>query len=199
MIARIIERLSALHPELEMHEVEKGDLFGSERWGAVLSPAEDGQSLYRYLLWRLYDETKPLLAVLMLNPSKATHEMGDRTVDGLLRRAKRRGYGGILIMNCFAFRATEPADMKRAKDPIGPANDDVIGIVLEESLDLLCAWGVNAVHMDREKEVKCAILSGNAKPHVLRLCANGAPEHPLYIPASKELERWSFNCPDSGG
>ena len=170
-----------------------------QEWGAVLSQADaDGNSQFRYLLWRITDTELPLLMVMMLNPSRATHEQGDRTVDGLMRRAARLGYGGVLVMNCFAYRATDPAEMKKAEDPVGPANDDIVAAILAEDADLLCAWGVNATHRDREREVKCSISSGRARPHVLRLCASGAPEHPLYIPSALGLTPWSGKAPDTG-
>ena len=177
-------------PGLRMYIDDRGDMFSSEQWGAILSPEMDGFSTYRYLLWRVFDTTLPLLFVLMLNPSKATHDTGDRTVDGLVRRVRRMGYGGIVVVNCFAYRATDPADMKRAEDPVGPANDNIIEIVLSQDVDLLCAWGANATHRNREKEVTCAISSGRARPHMLRLCASGAPEHPLYIQLATGLSRW---------
>lgn len=184
------------HPQLLVLQDERGDMFDTEQWGAILSPAQDdGSSIYRYLLWRIFDPTLPRLVVLMLNPSRATHLEGDRTVDGLIRRARRMGYGSIFVINCFAYRATDPDDMRLADDPVGPANDNIIGIVLDQDVDLLCAWGVNATHRGREKEVKCAISSGRARPHVLRLCASGAPEHPLYIPSAIGLSPWRPTCP----
>lgn len=191
-----LHAITAAHPDLAVHITDRGDMFSAQEWGAVLSPEVDGFAPYRYLLWRVFDPSLPLLVVLMLNPSKATHEQGDRTIDGLIRRAARMGYGGIVVANCFAYRATDPADMKKVEDPVGPVNDNVIGILLSQDVDLLCAWGVHATHRDREKEVRCAISSGRARPHVLRLCVSGAPEHPLYIPAATGLSRWEPASPD---
>jgi len=178
-------------PHLVLLEDERGDMFSSELWGAVFGPqGDDGFSPYRYLLWRVFDPSLPLLIVLMLNPSRATHLDGDRTVDGLIRRARSMGYGGILVVNCFAWRATDPADMKRALDPVGPDNDLTLATVLSQNADLLCAWGVNASHAGREKRVRWLISEGRARPHWLRLCAGGAPEHPLYLPSALTLTPW---------
>lgn len=194
----IAMRIIEAHPELLLRTTDRSDMFSTELWGAILSPEREGFSEYRYLLWRVFDTSLPLLYVMMLNPSKATHEQGDRTADGLVRRARRLGFGGIVIINCFAFRATDPSDMRRADDPVGPANDDIIDMVLSEDVDLLCAWGVNATHREREKEVKCAIRSKGCRPHVLRLCASGAPEHPLYIPLATGLSPWEPSFPATG-
>lgn len=179
-------------PHLVVMNDERGDLFSPEYWGAIFSPPIDGYSTHRYMLWRIFDPNLPLLAVLMLNPSKATHLEGDRTISILMRRCKEMGYGGILVINCFAWRATKPADMKLVGEAaIGPDNDLVISTVLAEPVDLLCAWGVNASHLGREKEVRWLISKGRAKPHWLRLCAGGEPEHPLYLPSELGLSLWS--------
>lgn len=194
----LVARLAALSPDLLCLTAARGDMIDPEEWGAMLSPPdENGRSWYRYALWRLFDPRRPVLVAIMLNPSVATHEDGDRTADGLVRRARRLGYGAILIINCFAYRATEPADMKRAADPIGPFNDDVIRTVLDRDVDMLCAWGTNASHMGREDKVKCLISSGRARPHYLRLCAGGAPEHPLYVPGAMGLSPWPIMRGDS--
>jgi hypothetical protein len=169
---------------------EIGDFFHSESWGALFSPETDGHSDHRYVLWRIDNPNENPLVALMLNPSKATHLRGDRTVDGLFRRARRMGYGGLVVLNCFAFRATDPRDMKNADDPVGPDNDRIISKILEEPVDLLCAWGTHAKYLEREEKVKCLISSGNAKPHFLRLCNGGEPEHPLYIPQEIGLSPW---------
>ena len=92
IIAAVIEAA----PELVVHQSQKEDFFNPQKWGAILSPEnEEGIALYRYLLWRIWDDDKPLLLVIMLNPSTADHLAGDRTADGLMRRARRLGYGGI--------------------------------------------------------------------------------------------------------
>lgn len=191
MTPRFIAEFASDRPELVMLVDQRGDMFSSEEWGAVLSePGEDGISIYRYLLWRIFDPSLPVLLVVMLNPSVATHLQGDRTIDGLMRRARRFGYGGVVVANCFAFRATEPQVMRKAKDPVGPHNDAVLDLIFAQPLDVLCAWGVNATHLDRERNVTCTMENGTARPHVLRLCAGGAPEHPLYVPAAIAPSPW---------
>jgi len=191
-VPEIVLDAVAGRPDLQVSHETHGDMIDPEQWGSVLSPPdENGISTYRYLLWRVFDERLPVLIVMMLNPSKATHSEGDRTVDGLVRRARRMGYGTVVVMNCFAYRATEPSEMRKAVDPIGPENDEILRRILSQEGDLLCAWGVNATHMEREKDVKWAISTGKATPHYLRLCAGGAPEHPLYVPLAIGLTRWS--------
>lgn len=176
---------------LVLLEQMTGDLLEPQSWGAVFSaPTCTGESQYRYMLWRIFDTRLPMLVVIMLNPSTATHMDGDRTVDGLVRRARRLGYGGILVVNCFAWRARDPQAMRKAANPVGPENDRAIAIALDQEVDVLCAWGTNATHLGREKKIRCLISGGRARPHWLRRCAGGAPEHPLYLPSGLALTPW---------
>lgn len=173
---------------------DETDLFSETVSGAIFS-AEANFAKYRYMLWRIFNSDFPLLYVFMLNPSEATHDKNDRTISGLIKRAYKMGYGGICVINCFAYRSKSPSEMKQDKDPVGPHNDKIISIVLSHEIDLLCAWGTNAHHNNRNKEVQCAISTGKATPFVLRLCGDGTPEHPLYIPQEIGLSKWGLNYP----
>ena len=89
---------------------------------AVYSPCER----YRYSLQRVWDETSGLLTFIMLNPSKADEVSNDPTVERCERRARALGYGGFCVVNIFAWRETDPQKLRKARAPIGPANDESI-------------------------------------------------------------------------
>ena len=76
---------------------------------AILS--DDGR--YRYLLERQWDE-RPRMAWCMLNPSTADANIDDQTIKRCIGFAKREGFGGIIVVNLMAFRATSPAMCLRA-------------------------------------------------------------------------------------
>lgn len=76
---------------------------------AVIS--KDG--LYRYTLRRVWDESKPLLNFVLLNPSKADAETDDATVRRCIGFAKLWGFGGIVITNLYAYRSTDPKKLWR--------------------------------------------------------------------------------------
>ena len=84
-------------------------LFGTANTGAIFSDCRK----YRYRLWRKWDDG-PALAMLLLNPSKAAEIENDPTIVRQSRRAKRLGFGRLVVINAYAFIATDPADMKKA-------------------------------------------------------------------------------------
>ena len=71
---------------------------------AVLS--EDRK--YRYLLSRNWDDTKPTVLFIGLNPSTADEKEDDPTINKCISYAKSWGYGKVLMANLFAFRSTNP-------------------------------------------------------------------------------------------
>src|SRR3954469_17706712 len=82
--------------------------------------------LYRYALWRVWDADRGLCNFLMLNPSTADETVNDPTVARCARRARSWGYGGLVVTNLFAFRATDPSGLRAAPDPVGPEDDAAI-------------------------------------------------------------------------
>lgn len=139
---------------------------------------------YRYILgirWDFSDAGRAL-TFLMLNPSKATELKNDNTVSGCEKRARAWGYAGCNILNIFAYRATDPKEMKKQDDPIGPENDRLI---LEHCLgqhgDVVCAWGNHGKHRGRSESVLAMLRSHGAKLHYLRLNETGEPIHPLFV------------------
>jgi hypothetical protein len=153
--------------------------------GATFSPCRR----WRYLLWRRWDAAKPVANFLMLNPSTADEVKLDPTCSRARDFAERWGYGALIVTNVFAWRATDPADMKATKDPVGPGNDAAIVKAARESALVVCAWGNHGAFLDRSAQVK-SLLKKN-RLHVLRLNANGEPAHPLYLPGKLTPTSWA--------
>ena len=63
---------------------------------------------WRWLLWRRWDDARPLANFLMLNPSTADETQLDPTCTRARGYAERWGYGGLVVTNVFAWRATDP-------------------------------------------------------------------------------------------
>src|SRR5512135_175129 len=81
---------------------------------------------YRYALWRVWDRSRGACNFLLLNPSIADEVINDPTSVRCERRARRWGFGSLLVTNLFAPCATDPAGLRRVADPIGPENDAAI-------------------------------------------------------------------------
>jgi hypothetical protein len=77
---------------------------------------------YRYTLWRTWDSQADRVMFIGLNPSTADETEDDPTIRRCIRFAKDWGYGGILMMNAYAYRSTAPRGLKQVTDPIGPRN-----------------------------------------------------------------------------
>lgn len=139
---------------------------------------------YRYHWLREWAPWQPRLTFILLNPSTATELATDPTVEGCYRRALAWQFGSLQVLNLFAYRATDPRDMKAAADPIGPSNDEVIisACTMRGRADvIICGWGNHGAHLNRAQAVR-RLLAEHAVPlHCLRITKAGQPQHPLYI------------------
>ena len=151
---------------------------------ALVSP--DG--LYRYWLTRTWQPEVWRLGFIMLNPSTADAEVDDPTIGRCKDFARRLGYGGITVVNLYAYRATNPRDMLAAADPVGPENDAYLTELLrsraEANVDTIAAWGANA-KPDRVAAIMA--MPGADRLMCLGLTKHGAPRHPLYLRADAPL------------
>ena len=131
---------------------------------------------YRYALWRIWDETKPEVMFLMLNPSTADGTTDDPTIRRCIAFAKAWGYGGILVGNLYAYRATDPDELNKVKDPVGPANAFYLSQLSLKVETVVCAWG--------SKVTKGGFTLPSfvgVKIVTLGLNKDGTPKHPLYV------------------
>lgn len=149
--------------------------------GAVFSPCES----YRYSLAWTWDKTKPPLTFCLLNPSTADHEKLDPTATGLITRARLWGYGGVDLLNLFAYRATDPQAMLAQPDPVGPHNEIMTRAALSQAQSeggpVICGWGKHGTHRGQDK-VFCALAADMDVPLMaLERNQDGTPRHPLYI------------------
>jgi hypothetical protein len=121
-----------------------------------------------------------MAAFVMLNPSTADAAALDRTVRRCLGFAQSWGCGGLLVLNAFALRATNPAQLKYHPSPVGPHNDAVIRAELDrlQPRPVVAAWGNNGAFKGRE--VAMLLLLGGCAT-ALKVTRGGHPGHPLYV------------------
>ncbi len=145
---------------------------------------------YRYQLTRIWAPGEGRVSFVMLNPSTATERQNDPTVERCERRARALGYGAFRVVNIFAWRATDPRDMRAAADPVGPDNDAAIVEAARWADRVICAWGTHGAHLGRGAAVE-ALLRETGRPLFhLGLSKAGHPKHPLYIAYAQEPQPW---------
>lgn len=160
----------------------KGDALSS----AVYSPCER----YRYALTRTWNETGPRVTYIMLNPSKATEAQNDPTIERCERRARALGFGAMRITNLFGWRETDPAKLRKAKDPVGPDNDAILSDAAHWADMVLAAWGVHGTFLDRCDVVEPLVLNSGTPVKALGQTKDGHPRHPLYVAYAQQPEPW---------
>jgi hypothetical protein len=130
--------------------------------------------LYRYQLTRIWDEDKPKVLFIMLNPSTADDLEDDPTIRRVVDFAKSWGYGGVYVANLYAFRSTDPKGLKTTSDPIGPENRKHIQELVGSVDRVIYAWG------NKKKEPQW-LRELITTPYCIALSTKGIPKHPLYL------------------
>lgn len=136
---------------------------------------------YRYALRRTWNPARPAVLFVMLNPSTADAEHDDRTIGRCVGFARAWGYGGLLVGNLFAYRATRPRDLRAVAEPVGPENDQWLEVLAREAGAVVAAWGNDGRLRARDAHV--LQLLDAARCLCLKRTKAGAPWHPLYVQA----------------
>ena len=139
---------------------------------AIFSPCNQ----YRYSLSRVWNLSQKPALIIGLNPSTADEKKDDPTIRRSMHYAYRWGFGGLIMVNLFALKATLPSDLRKANNPIGEDNNKFIIEHQKESGIVLVAWGNDGALHNRDKEVLDLINN----PMCLKVNKTGQPAHPLY-------------------
>jgi hypothetical protein len=145
---------------------------------------------YRYSLQREADpDGRESVLFVMLNPSTADAMQDDPTIRRCVGFARAWGASELLVGNLFAYRATQPDELYSALDPIGPDNDFWLRSLSARSAMVVCAWGAHPMAKRRAIEVRAML---GREIHHLGLTKDGAPKHPLYLPAILRPMLWDL-------
>ena len=140
---------------------------------------------FRYLLWRtvldpLFVQADPnprWLVYVGANPSVADAGKDDATIRLWRGQAHRHGFRRFAVVNVFGYIATNPDDMRRAEDAVGPANAYHVGRALEAAHTVVCCWGnIGAGVLADAMESR--IRNAGKVPHALSVTREGVPRHP---------------------
>jgi hypothetical protein len=145
--------------------------------GARLSPCRK----YRYRLWRVWDDTRPPIVYILLNPSVADETEDDPTIVRCVRRAEMLGAGGIIVMNLFAWITPYRQELHRVPDPVGPDADAEILDACRGAGHVVCGWGNEGAHLGRGGQMLTLLRAHGVRPAALAVNTDGSPRHPLYV------------------
>jgi hypothetical protein len=118
------------------------------------------------------------IAWIGLNPSTADEVTLDQTLATVRRYSGKWGFTEVVMLNLFAFRATDPRDLKRANDPIGPDNDEHLLTETRNADRVVACWGGHGTFLGRDRQVSALL---NVSFECLLRNRTGAPHHPLYL------------------
>jgi hypothetical protein len=155
------------------------------RKSAILDPSRR----YRYRLTRAWGDGKRAAVFIMLNPSTADETVDDPTIRKCIGFASRWGCTAIHIGNLFAYRAKDPAQLRKVPDPVGLDNAyHLRTMVFDARLSghlVIAAWGAQGGLMGQDEAF--IHMARGVSLKALRLTKKGMPEHPLYVPYAAEL------------
>lgn len=156
-------------------------LFGAGK--AVFS----ADRAYRYQLSRIWGSGGAHAVWIMLNPSKAGACEGDPTVSKCTSFTRAWGLDGLTIVNAFALIATDPRELRRHPDPVGPVNDQFIAGALVGAAVVVTAWGAHPLAARRAGAVMAMAEEAGRDVRCLGVTRDGHPRHPLYVRGDTRL------------
>lgn len=143
---------------------------------------------YRYLLRRSWDHCRPRVLFVMLNPSTADAETEDPTIRSCIRLCRGLGYGSLEVVNLFAWRATDPAELLTCDRPIGPDQEKITAAAVARCDIPICAWGAHPAARGKGRFLIEAIRCLRPAVFCFGRTKSGEPKHPLYIKTGTPLE-----------
>lgn len=139
---------------------------------------------YRYQLREVWDPRKPLIMWLLMNPSVACTDYSDPTLRKTGKYARAWGFGGQLVGNVHAYRATDKSRLLEVADPVGPENDRMILDMAAQAETIVFAYGQPPTSLRQRSQDVVTLLSDHPRLCHLRLAKDGTPVHPLYLPGT---------------
>lgn len=128
-----------------------------------------------------------IVAFIGLNPSTADAEKNDPTVKRCMRWAHEWGFHGFVMLNLFAYRATDPSEMLSCRFPIGAENDDIVRHWCFTAHRIVACWGAHGSHRSRSDEVRAMLKRLDRAACCFGNTSAGEPKHPLYLPQETSL------------
>lgn len=124
---------------------------------------------------------------VLLNPATGDTELRRRpTLDRCISWSRAAGHTGLVIVNLFGYRATDPRALRAAKDPVGPCTDEALRLFTGKGAQTIGAWGSHGRLRRRSSQVGPLLDS----PMCLGTTRRGEPRHPLYVSGDTQPVPW---------
>ena len=130
---------------------------------------------------------------VMLNPSTADETQDDPTIRRCIRFAKDWGYSAMCMTNIFAYRATDPLEMKKQADPVGFDNTQHLVRIGSKADMVIAAWGTHGVFGNQDINVRAKFHTAGIPLYCLGVTKGGHPKHPLYLRADTKPVKFEIS------
>ena len=130
------------------------------------------------------------VAFIGLNPSTADELNDDPTIRRCVDFARRWGYGKLVMLNLFAWRATDPRELSNVFDPRGAGSLSALEHWHGLCDKTIAAWG-NIGRLEGRDGYVREILQRQKPLYHLGLTKYGMPRHPLHLKATTLPTLWA--------
>lgn len=135
----------------------------------------------RYLLRKIWDETKPIASLIMSNPSSANAVTIDMTVHYCISNLYKLGYGGVDILNMTS--AILPKIDTKSNISLTATNAEYILKSAAESDKVIIAWGKIGENNKKIRLLQLNLLEQlkpfHDKLHMINSVSGASGFHPL--------------------
>lgn len=137
---------------------------------------------FRYVLWRTWDDSKPFVMCIGLNPSVAGKldkngmEKDDPTIRTLIKFLTALGYGGLKMVNLYAIVESKSGNLNKYPDKLGN-NDAWLKTTAHGVQKVIFCWGAFKGIEHRVKQVKEMFPSA----WCFAKTKEGHPIHPMFL------------------
>ena len=137
----------------------------------------------RYQLWRIWNNNKPLILFILLNPSTADDKNDDKTVKKLIGFTKKYDFGGFYIGNLFSYISPSPHPIKFVHNEVKNINH--IKLMNKKCKKVVLGWGNLGANPNW-------LLDEIIDPMCFGINKSGTPKHPLYLSYKTELIKYTL-------
>jgi hypothetical protein len=138
---------------------------------------------HRFTLYRYWGNPEDYVCGISMNPSGAAEDVSDRTVNGMLHRARHVWrVGAYYQLNVMSIRGTNSSHLATTSVVNLPENHEHIRRIAAEARFVVVSWGNRGHKHGRGAEVERILreVCDPAKVFCFGFNKTGAPVHPLY-------------------